>query len=61
MTLASLEAEYDAQAAQCMLKGCGEEEVATAFAHLESRDAVTRVVSDQQKLAPGRQWRFQEW
>lgn len=61
MTLETPEDRFDADIATDMLNACGADHISNAFARLEKLNAITRVVSDPEKRAPGRQWRFQEW
>lgn len=61
MTLETEEAAYDQDVAKSVLDALGEERVFRAHSHMQERNMLTRVVSDPEKRAPGRQWKFQEW
>ncbi|KAG9026312.1 hypothetical protein FRB95_009009 [Tulasnella sp. JGI-2019a] len=61
MTLETEEAVYDQDVGKSLLDALGEARVTRAYTNMQERNMLTRVVSDPEKSAPGRQWRFQEW
>lgn len=61
MTLETDEAVYDEGVAKILLETRGEEHTANAWNHMQKSNMITRYLSDTEKRAPGRPWKFQEW
>ena len=61
MMLETPENDYNIGIAKAMLDEYGSDRVSQVVEHLKAANAITRVVSDPEKSAPGREWKFQEW
>lgn len=61
MVLSTPEENYDIAIAKNLLDKQGPERVEKVVEHLKATNVITRVVSDPEKSAPGREWKFQEW